>query len=80
MDNGIYSTGDSSQIVQEFFGDDGQRKAYIIKDDQGFKVSCYELNEDKVMTMNRLINLPTKSLYYAQDTAENWVTYIIRNQ
>jgi hypothetical protein len=80
MNSAVKDIRDSYDIVCEYYSDDGQRKACVIKNDgqQGFEVTCWKLNDNNTMICDRVIKLPTHSLYYAQDTAENWVIYVIK--
>jgi hypothetical protein len=79
MDVGaIKGIRESYDIVSEYYSDDDQRKAYVIEDQRGFEVTCWTLNDHGTMLCDRVIKLPTHSLFYAQDTAENWVTYVIK--
>ena len=78
MSNELESIRDSYQILHQFYSDDDQRKAYVIKDEKGFQVTCYKLNQAGVMICDRIIDVSDRSQYYAEDTAENWVTYVIK--
>lgn len=50
------------------------RRAVIIQDSDGYAVQCY-VGESLVKT----IDVSNYSLRYAEDTAENWVTSIIKD-
>ncbi len=57
-----------------FYSDDGKREASVVRADSGLHVEVYELD-----ALVRIIDVSTHSENYAEDAAENWVTYVIRN-
>lgn len=61
-----------------FFSQDGQREAHVVRAESGLHVEAYEFTSHE-MALVRIIDVSTHSEYYAEDTAENWVTYVIRN-
>ena len=57
-----------------FFSEDGRREAHVVRAESGLHVEVYELE-----ALVRIIDVSNHSEYYAEDTAENWVTYIIKD-
>ena len=57
-----------------FFSDDNKREACVVRAESGLQVEVYELD-----ALVRIIDVSNHSEYYAEDVAENWVTYVIRN-
>lgn len=66
----------SAYVVQEYFGleDYKNRKATIVEVRDHYAVWCYV---DGVVV--KPIDLPGKSIYYAESAAENWIKGIIPN-
>lgn len=62
------------KIITEYTGDKNHqdRSAHIYEDSDGLKVECYVQGHPV-----KLIDVGAHSLYYAEDTAENWVTGIL---
>ena len=69
----------SFKTLSEFYSEDDQRKAYVLKDDKGVAVSFCEKDEHGRMRYRRQVDTSNHSLRYAEDAAENWVTYVIRD-
>ncbi len=59
--------------LNSFISADKDRRAIVYECKQGHKVECYQESY-----LVRTILLPDKSIHYAEDTAENWVTGIIQ--
>jgi hypothetical protein len=55
-----------NMIINTYFCDD--KKAEIVNDGDGYYVVCYA--DNKIV---KTIDVKEHSVYYAKDTAENWV-------
>jgi hypothetical protein len=66
--------------ISRYYSDDGLREAVIVKnsDDGKYNVLCYSKDVNSSMKFDRVIDVTDHSFRYAEDTAENWVSYIIR--
>ena len=64
------------EIISKYNGDSdhSDRSAIIFKDEARLKVECYVQQYPA-----KLIDVSEHSMRYAEDTAENWVTGIIKN-
>lgn len=58
--------------VTEFFSEDKTRTGVVYKREQGYEVELYK---DHIHV--RTIKLHDKSIYYAEDAAENWTLGIL---
>ena len=66
-------------IVTRMFSEDGMREAHVIRVGKQLLVDMFERNEQEKLESVRVVDVTGHSEYYAEDAAENWVTYVIRN-
>lgn len=59
-------------VVSEFYSDNVDREAHVIKTPEGFFVRTFDTTTGE----SRLIDLRQKTQRYAEDTAENFVLRI----
>ena len=65
-------------ILKTFCSVDGKRKAQIIRYTTGVWIDMFERNDQNELEQLHKVNVSDHSEYYAEDAAENWVTYVIR--
>jgi hypothetical protein len=61
------------------FSEDGMREAHVIKVGKQLMVDMFERNEQEKLESVRCVDVTGHHVNYAEDAAENWVTYVIRN-
>lgn len=66
-------------ILTTFFSNDGMREAQIVKQENKLWVDMFERNKQEKLCHIHKVDVSTHSMYYAEDTAENWVLYVIKN-
>lgn len=66
-------------ILKTFYSVDGKRKAQIIQYTTGVWIDMFEQNDQNELEQLHKVDVSNYSNWYAEDAAENWVTYIIRN-
>lgn len=66
-------------IVTRMFSEDGMREAHVIRVDKQLLVDMFERNKQEKLESVRVVDVTGHSECYAEDAAENWVTYVIRN-
>ena len=66
-------------IVTRMFSEDGMREAHVIRDGKQLLVDMFKRNDQEKLELIHKVDVSEHSEYYAEDAAENWVTYVIRN-
>lgn len=66
-------------ILTRMYSDDGKREAHVVRHTTGLWVDMFERNDQEKLVQIHKVDVTERSEYYAEDAAENWVTYIIRN-
>ena len=67
------------KILTKLYSDDGMREAHVVRYTTGLWVDMFELNEEKELVQRHKVSMEGHHENYAEDAAENWVTYVIRN-
>ena len=65
--------------MRTFCSKDGKREAHVVMHATGLWVDLFERNEQEKLEQRHKIDVSDHSIHYAEDTAENWVTYVIRD-
>lgn len=65
-------------ILTRMYSKDGKREAHVVRHTTGLWVDMFERNDQEKLVQVHKASMEGHSEYYAEDTAENWVTYIIR--
>tara|TARA_R100000951_G_scaffold80805_2_gene68584 strand:+ start:174 stop:401 length:228 start_codon:yes stop_codon:yes gene_type:complete len=68
-----------AEIVTTMFSEDGQREAQVFSNGESLFVNMFQRNEQEKLEFVHRVDVTGHSVNYAEDTAENWVTYVIRN-
>jgi len=68
-----------TNVLTTMFSDDGKREARVFRDDSGLFVNMFQRNDQEKLELIHKVDVSTHSENYAEDAAENWVTYVIRN-
>ena len=66
------------QVLTRMFSDDGMREAHVVQHTTGLWVDMFERNDQEKLVQVHKVSMEGHSEYYAEDAAENWVTYVIR--
>jgi hypothetical protein len=66
-------------IVTTMFSDDGRREAHVVREKDVLSVDMFERDKQERLKLIHTVDVTGHSEYYAEDTAENWVIYVIRN-
>ena len=66
-------------ILTRMFSDDGLREAHVVQYTTGLWVDMFERNDQEKLEQRHKVSMEGHSEHYAEDAAENWVTYVIRN-
>jgi len=67
-----------TEIVTTMFSEDGQREAHVFRNDESLFVNMFQRNEQEKLEFVHRVDVTGHSVNYAEDAAENWVTYVIR--
>ena len=65
-------------ILTRMYSDDGKREAHVVRHTTGLWVDMFERNDQEKLVQVHKVDVTEHSEYYAEDAAENWVTYVIR--
>jgi hypothetical protein len=68
-----------TKVLTTMFSEDGKREAQVFINEGGLFVNMFQRNEQEKLELIHKLDVSDHSEYYAEDAAENWVTYIIRN-
>jgi hypothetical protein len=68
-----------TKVLTTMFSEDGKREAQVFSNESGLFVNMFQRNEQEKLELIHKLDVSDHSEYYAEDAAENWVTYIIRN-
>jgi hypothetical protein len=60
------------------FSEDGQREAQVFRNEESLFVNMFQRNDQEKLEFVRRVDVTGHSVNYAEDAAENWVTYVIR--
>ena len=66
-------------ILTRMYSDDGLREAHVVRHTTGLWVDMFERNDQEKLVQVHKVDVTEHSENYAEDAAENWVTYVIRN-
>jgi hypothetical protein len=66
-------------ILTRMYSDDGLREAHVIRVGKQLLVDMFQRNKQEKLESVRCVDVTGHSEHYAEDAAENWVTYVIRN-
>jgi hypothetical protein len=61
------------------FSEDGKREACVVREGNKLLVDMFERNDQEKLEHKHQVDVSNHSEHYAEDAAENWVTYVIRN-
>ena len=67
-----------TEVITTMFSEDGQREAHVFRNDDGLFVNMFQRNDQEKLEHIHKVNVSGHSENYAEDAAENWVTYVIR--
>jgi hypothetical protein len=67
-----------TEIVTTMFSEDGQREAQVFRNEESLFVNMFQRNDQEKLEFVRRVDVTGHSVNYAEDAAENWVTYVIR--
>ena len=68
----------STKILTTMFSEDGKREAQVFRNEGGLFVNMFQRNHQEKLELIHKVDVSDHSEYYAEDAAENWVTYVIR--
>jgi hypothetical protein len=66
-------------ILTRMYSEDGLREAHVVRHTTGLWVDMFERNDQEKLVQRHKVSMEGHSEYYAEDAAENWVMYVIRN-
>ena len=65
-------------ILTRMYSDDGMREAHVVRHTTGLWVDMFERNDQEKLVQVHKVDVTEHSECYAEDAAENWVSYVIR--
>ena len=65
-------------ILTRMYSEDGKREAHVVRHTTGLWVDMFERNDQEKLVQVHKVDVTEHSEHYAEDAAENWVTYVIR--
>jgi hypothetical protein len=68
-----------TNVITTMFSDDGKREAQVFRNEGGLFVNMFQRNGQEKLELIHKVDVSEHNEYYAEDAAENWVTYVIRN-
>ncbi len=66
------------QVLTKMFSEDGLREAHVVNHTTGMWVDMYELDKHEELVLRHKVSMEGHNVNYAEDAAEDWVTYVIR--
>ena len=66
-------------ILTRMYSEDGLREAHVVQHTTGLWVDMFECNDKEELEQRHKASMEGHNEHYAEDAAENWVMYVIRN-